>query len=143
MCSSGADAAGAMASSRILVIDDEEDIRDVARLLLESAGYAVVCAEDGRAALREIERSPVDLVITDMLMPEMDGVELINEVRRRNPDQAVVAMSGGGHAPKESYLQIAHLCGAQVLLPKPFNREQLLRAVEAAGMPRPGGGAAN
>lgn len=131
-----------MPNSRILVVDDEEDIRDVARLLLESAGYAVACAEDGRAALREMQQGEFDLLITDMLMPEMDGVELINEVRRRNPEQRVVAMSGGGHAPKESYLQIAHLCGAQVLLPKPFNREQLLRAVTAAGAGKPAGDAA-
>jgi CheY-like chemotaxis protein len=123
-----------MPNSRILVVDDEEDIRDVARLLLESEGYSVVCVEDGRSAIREVDKQNFDLVITDMLMPEMDGVELINELRRRDPGQPIMAISGGGHAPKESYLQIAHLCGAQVLLAKPFNRDQLVRAVRASGV---------
>lgn len=120
-----------MPAARILIIDDEQDIRDVARILLEGCGYAVTCAEDGHAALRALDHQSFDVVITDMLMPEMDGVELINELRRRNPAQSIVAMSGGGHAPRESYLQIARLCGAQALLAKPFNREQLIRAVEA------------
>lgn len=119
-----------MPAPRILIVDDEQDIRDVARILLEGCGYAVKCAEDGQAALQILGQEPFDVVLTDMLMPEMDGVELINELRRRNPAQSIVAMSGGGHAPRESYLQIARLCGAQALLAKPFNREQLVRAVE-------------
>lgn len=123
-----------MSMSRILIVDDEQDIRDIARLLLESAGYMVLCAEDGRTALKLIEDERVDLVVTDMLMPEMDGVELINELRRRRPNQRIMAISGGGRAPKESYLQIAHLCGAQGVLAKPFNRDQLLKAVFECGV---------
>ena len=126
-----------MPKHRVLVIDDEEDIRDVAKLLLESFGYEVVGVEDGRGALKALEAGAFDLVITDMLMPEMDGVELINELRRQSPDQKVLAISGGGHAPKESYLKIAQLCGAQGILAKPFNRDQLVEAVVACGLPAP------
>ncbi|MFI5356407.1 MAG: response regulator [Opitutales bacterium] len=129
-----------MPESSILLVDDEKDIRDIAGLLLESAGYKVCCAADGRAALLALDEQPFDLVITDMLMPEMDGVELMAAIRRQNPDQRIIAMSGGGRAPKESYLKIGHLCGAHELLSKPFNREQLLRVVESCGV-KPGGAA--
>lgn len=121
-----------MALARILVVDDEEDIRDISRLLLENAGYEVVLAESGASALVALGRQTCDLVVVDMLMPEMDGVEVINELHRRDPAQKILAMSGGGHAPKESYLQIARMCGVQALLAKPFNQSQLLRAVESA-----------
>lgn len=121
-----------MANARILVVDDEEDIRDITRLLLEKAGYDVMVVGDGPSALAALGARTFDLVIVDMLMPEMDGVELINELHRRDPDQKIVAMSGGGHAPRESYLQIARMCGVQALLAKPFTLSQLLRVVEAA-----------
>jgi CheY-like chemotaxis protein len=121
-----------MPPSRILVVDDEENVRDVTRLLLEMSGHAVVCVEDGHGALREIIAHPFDVVITDMLMPEMDGVELVNELKRRHSPLRIIAMSGGGHVPKESYLQIAHLSGAHAVLPKPFNREQLEQALRTA-----------
>jgi CheY-like chemotaxis protein len=121
-----------MPPSRILVVDDEENVRDVTRLLLEMSGHTVVCVEDGHGALREISAHPYDVVITDMLMPEMDGVELVNELKRRHSPLRIIAMSGGGHVPKESYLQIAHLSGAHAVLPKPFNRDQLEQALRTA-----------
>ncbi|HBJ73331.1 MAG TPA: response regulator [Actinobacteria bacterium] len=121
-----------MAKERILVVDDEEDIRDITRLLLENAAYEVTACENGASALAALGRQTFDLVIVDMLMPEMDGVEMINEMHRRDPGQKILAMSGGGHAPKESYLQIARMCGVEGLLAKPFNQGQLLRAVESA-----------
>jgi len=126
-----------MSKPRVLIVDDEEGIRDVAKLQLESFGFAVLAVEAGRRALKVFEEGPFDLVITDMLMPEMDGVELINELRRRRPDQKVLAISGGGRASKESYLKIAQLCGAQEILAKPFNRDQLIEAVIACGLPPP------
>ncbi|MBW7893482.1 MAG: response regulator [Opitutaceae bacterium] len=127
-----------MANERILVVDDEEDIRDITRLLLENAGHGVMAVGDGASALVALGEQAFDLVIIDMLMPEMDGVELINELHRRYPEQKILAMSGGGHAPKESYLQIARMCGVQALLAKPFNQGQLVRAVEAALSAGPG-----
>lgn len=124
-----------MSKYRVMFVDDEEDIRDIARLLLESADIDVECFEEGKDALKALEESTFDLILTDMLMPEMDGVELITEIRRRFPEQPILAISGGGHAPKESYLQIARLYGVQGVLAKPFNREQLLTAVSDCGGP--------
>ena len=121
-------------STRILVVDDEEDILSIARLLLEKAGFVVDCVGGGDEAVKHIEQHGYDLVITDMLMPEMDGVDLINSVRRMNPEQRILAMSGGGHAPRESYLQIASMYGVNGVLAKPFNRQQLLKAITDCGV---------
>lgn len=114
----------------ILVVDDEEDIRDVTRLLLANAGHRVTCAEDGDQAIREAGKHDFDVVITDLLMPEKDGVETIRELHKRYPHLRIIAMSGGGHVPKESYLKMAHTFGAHALLPKPFTRDELLRIVD-------------
>ncbi len=125
-----------MSKFRILVVDDEQDIRDVACLLLQKSGYAATSFAGGQAALDAMEKESYDLVLTDMLMPDMDGVELITEIRRRNPEQIIVAMSGGWHAPKESYLQIAKLYGVEGIIPKPFNREKLVETLVECGAPR-------
>ncbi|MFZ9682906.1 MAG: response regulator [Cephaloticoccus sp.] len=127
-----------MPKPKILVVDDEQDIFGIAQLLLESAGCDVVCATDSSRALAEIEGKHYDLLITDMLMPDMDGVELINSVRRAKPEQRIMAISGGGMAPRESYLQIATMYGVNGVLAKPFNGDQLLRAVIACGVTVPG-----
>lgn len=130
------DRVGTMAKYRILVVDDEQDIRDVTCLLLGKSGYEAISIDGAQAALDAMEKEPYDLVLTDMLMPDMDGVELITEIRRRDPAQVIVAMSGGGHAPKESYLQIAKLYGVQGVLSKPFNQEKLFEALIECGAPR-------
>ncbi|MCB1105229.1 MAG: response regulator [Opitutaceae bacterium] len=126
-----------MSKPSILVVDDEQDICGIAQLLLENAGCDVVCTTNAARALAAVEQRDFDLLITDMLMPEMDGVELINSVRRTKPDQRIMAISGGGMAPRESYLQIASMYGVNGVLAKPFSRDQLLKAVLACGIELP------
>jgi CheY-like chemotaxis protein len=126
-----------MSKPSILVVDDEQDICGIAQLLLENAGCSVVCTTNAARALAAVEQRDFDLLITDMLMPEMDGVELINSVRRTKPDQRIMAISGGGMAPRESYLQIASMYGVNGVLAKPFSRDQLLKAVLACGIELP------
>lgn len=126
-----------MVKPTILVVDDEREICGVTQLLLEDAGCDVVCADDATQAMEEIEQKQFDLLITDMLMPNMDGVELINSVRRAKPGQRIMAISGGGCAPRESYLQIAAMYGVSGVLAKPFNRDQLLQAVTSCGIDLP------
>lgn len=121
-----------MQSRHILIVDDEEHVCEVTKLLVEVAGHQGTWVPDAPTALRELAARPYDAVIIDMLMPGMDGVELLNELRRRHSPLRFIAMSGGGHIPKESYLQIAHMSGAHALLPKPFNREQLERVLAEA-----------
>lgn len=112
-----------------MVVDDEPEVREIVLTILRLAGYAVAGAEHGGDALRELERGRFDAVITDLLMPDKDGVETIRDVKKRFPELKIIAMSGGGHVAKESYLKMAQMFGANALLAKPFSREQLLNTV--------------
>jgi CheY-like chemotaxis protein len=98
--------------------------------MLESYGHSVVTAEDGIQAPKVMATRPIDVVITDLLMPERDGLEFITEVRKKYPKVKIIAMSGGGHVARESYLRIAKTFGAHYLLEKPFNQSDVLGAVE-------------
>jgi DNA-binding response OmpR family regulator len=115
---------------RILVIDDEEDIRDLLRTILQSKGYEVVEAANGEAGLRIFQSMPVDLVMTDILMPEKEGLSTIMDLKKTKPGLKIIAMSGGalksGH-----YLSVARKFGADRVLEKPFHIDAVLEAVEA------------
>ena len=112
---------------RVLVVDDDAGVRDVVRSMLESAGYQVVVAENGKEAMKLLETERADLILTDLVMPEQEGIETIKTLRRQYPDLKVVAMSGafGG-----DYLRIAAYLGAHATLAKPIQMNTLLRLVE-------------
>ncbi len=114
----------------ILVVDDEPEMLDILRQVLAAAGYRVVTAGNGREASAELAREKFDLVLTDLLMPERDGTEVIGELRAKYRDTPVVAMSGGGRMPRGEYLKIAKMFGAHAMLEKPFTNEQLLSTIE-------------
>ncbi len=116
--------------AQILLIEDDDLVRQTVRQMLEFLGHEVREAVDGRHALRLANAGPADVVLTDMYMPGMEGVETIREIRRQHPDAKVIAMSGGGAGlgAKDS-LRVARLLGAQGTLPKPFGREQLQDAL--------------
>jgi len=82
--------------ARILLIDDDAPVRRTLRKMLERQGYEVEEAPDGKAGLTLYQENPADLIITDLIMPEMEGIETIMELRRRFPDVKIIAMSGGG-----------------------------------------------
>lgn len=124
-------------SRKILVIDDETDICDMIKLLLERAGHEVLCMTDGRAALRLLDEQMFDVVITDMLMPDRDGLEIMADLRRKHPGVRIIASSGGGRISSDSYLQIARKSGAHALLAKPFTHKELLTSIDAAFPPAP------
>ena len=115
--------------ARILIIDDDADLRTTLRDLLEQAGYAVVEAHDGHAGLTSYEAAPTDLIITDLLMPEREGLETITALRRINPQVKIIAITGGGQTGQLDFLRAAAVLGAQRTLHKPFNRQTLLAAV--------------
>lgn len=98
-------------------------------MMLESEGYTVTAAQDGAEASRVMGTKPFDLVITDLLMPERDGLEFITEIRKKYPSVKIIAMSGGGHVARESYLKIAKSFGAHFLLEKPFTQAIVIAAV--------------
>ncbi len=120
------------AAGRILVVDDETQVRAVIRQMLERAQYEVVEAPDGKVALWLFKENPVDLIITDLIMPEREGLEVIEELRKDYPDTKIIAISGGGLGDKRQYLDMAKKFGADSTLAKPFEKKELLDAVKAA-----------
>ncbi len=116
----------------ILVIDDDAAIRRSLRRILETRGHIVREADNGSAALENEASDDLDLVITDVYMPEMDGIEFLIRFRDIFPDTPIIAMSGGGYATKEFVLQDAGLIGATGTLSKPLTVDGVLDAVEHA-----------
>jgi CheY-like chemotaxis protein len=116
---------------RILVIEDNLDLRDYLRVALETQGYDVLTARNGHEALGYLNGHRVDVVLTDLFMPEMDGIETIATLRKTFPDLRVIAMSG---RPGVDYLAVARELGVNKTLRKPFEIEELLTAL-ADGTP--------
>jgi DNA-binding response OmpR family regulator len=114
---------------RILIIDDDYQLRELLRKLFENEGYEVLDALDGNHGIQLNKEQPADLVITDLIMPEKDGMETIREFKRENPDMGIIAISGGGHLPPETYFRVTKKAGANYTFKKPFNPEELLNAV--------------
>ena len=116
-------------TASILVADDEASVRDFFRQVLAGAGHEVVVARDGAEALKKFRERRFDLVLTDLVMPEKEGIEIIGILRKERPDVKVVAISGafGG-----AFLQVAQLLGANATLLKPVSADRLLAAVQRA-----------
>lgn len=116
----------------ILVVDDDHELLDSEVRLLTRGGHQVASATNGRKALEFLEGVSVDVVVTDIEMPEMDGIEFINALRAQQPDLPVVAVSGAVATPKELLLEDAGMMGALATLTKPFTPDQLFGAVDHA-----------
>jgi CheY-like chemotaxis protein len=114
---------------RILIIDDEVQIRKMLQQMFEREGYDTVTAPDGREGVKAYRENPTDLIITDLIMPEKEGIEIIFELKREFPDVKIIAMSGGGRTEPHGYLKIAEKAGALRTFRKPLEREELLKAV--------------
>src|SRR5574341_1297301 len=112
--------------ARILVIDDEERIRGLLCTALEMEGHEVHEARQGNEGLRVLRATPPDLVITDLMMPEKDGLEVIMALRREAPKLRVIAMSGGGRYEATEPLLIAEPLGAFAAVRKPFELGAML-----------------
>jgi DNA-binding response OmpR family regulator len=115
--------------TRILLIEDDSALRWFLCHNLIREGYVVYDAVHGADGLSQLRKNPVDLVITDMLMPEMDGVETIQQLRQSFPGVKIIAISGGGLASPDHYLKIARNLGAGKTLKKPFTFPELLGAI--------------
>lgn len=115
--------------SHILVIDDDALVRQALAQILESSGYEVQCAPEGRQGLRAFHKRRPDLVISDIIMPDMEGIETIIELRILSRDCPIIAISGGGRFGKADFLDVARHLGATASLSKPFETDDLLRTV--------------
>jgi DNA-binding NtrC family response regulator len=127
--------------ARVLVLDDEDEVRSVLMRALQRAGHEALGAEDGREGLQIVRAQPIDLVVTDLVMPEVDGLEFMRELAHLRPGTPVIAISGGGVWDKQSLLKVAGTLGALRTLSKPFELAEFLTLVDevlASGSP-PGG----
>src|SRR5262245_41306593 len=111
--------------ARILVIDDDADLRNMLQLFLESEGYEVAVAGDGREGLRMQHEAPAGIVLTDVFMPGKEGIETIRDLQRDYPDIKIVVMSGGASLARMDYTNVAVMMGAVRSLRKPFEPEDL------------------
>ncbi len=122
---------------RILVVEDEAELRDIASAALRHAGHEAVVASDGGGGLAALALGRFDLVVTDILMPECDGIELIRSLRMAGRREPVLAVSGGGNYGSDLLLQMTTILGAQATLRKPFRPMELVAAVEAIAIAAP------
>ncbi len=115
--------------SAILVIDDDASVREVVSEMLRLEGHDVAIAENGREGIPMLARGQFDLVITDLIMPEKEGIETISEIRRTDKTIPIIAISGGGRLGPGDYLETARYIGADATLAKPFARQELLSTI--------------
>ena len=126
--------------AKILIVDDEEHVRAALKQVLERAGYEVVVAETGNEGLEMMKHEGADLVITDVIMPGIDGITTARKIREKYRDTRIIVISGGGKTapdpyepdaiPTRSYLASASKAGADHALTKPFDRDEILRVVK-------------
>jgi len=119
--------------AKILVIEDDEQFREMLAQMLEQSGHQVETAANGVLGMTQFRQSPPDLVITDILMPEKDGIDVIIDMKKEQDDVRIIAISGGRRTITPQFnLDSAALIGVRQTLTKPFNREQLLQAIQDA-----------
>jgi CheY-like chemotaxis protein len=116
--------------ARLLLIDDDDLFRPMLRTTLEQLGHTVTEARNGKEGLDQQARAPATLVLTDLIMPEKEGIETILELRQGWPDVKIIAMSGGGRMADADYLPIALQVGAHAVLHKPFTLDELEAALQ-------------
>ena len=114
----------------ILVIDDDDQFREMLKEMLEEEGYNINEAQNGKIGIDLYRKNPADLVITDLFMPEKEGIETITDLRQEFPDAKIIAISGGGTIQPSSYLALAEELGVLKSFEKPFRRNALLETIQ-------------
>jgi len=117
-------------TANILIIDDDDQFRTMLRKLIERSGYEVIDASSGKEGIKLYRENPADLIITDLIMPDKDGIETIQELKQIFPDVKIIAISGGGRLGANDYLNVAQILGAKRTMTKPINLPELLNAIE-------------
>lgn len=119
--------------AKILILDDDPQILKMTSLMLTKHGHQVLTSANGKDALSTIETQGIEVLLTDILMPEIDGIEVINDCRKRKLPVSIVAMSGGRRKISAEFnLKSAQMLGAKAVLPKPFSQQQLIDSVNQA-----------
>ena len=113
----------------ILLVDDDDLFRGMLSEALTGEGFYVREASEGCQGIKRYEEQSADIVITDLVMPEKEGLEMIVEIKRLNPGVRIIAISGGGRGSSQNYLKLAKAFGAQIVLAKPFSHREILEAI--------------
>jgi CheY-like chemotaxis protein len=116
--------------ARILIVDDDAAVRALVAEILRSFGHVVIAAGDGEEGIRLFPEARPDLVITDIVMPEREGLEMMAELHRLQPGVKIIAISGGARSGPGDYLELARYLGARKVLAKPFTQAALMAAVD-------------
>ena len=116
--------------ANILLSDDDNQFSTMLRKMIERNGHEVIEASDGKEGIKLYRKSPTDLIITDLIMPEKDGIETIQELKKDFPGIKIIAISGGGRLGPQDYLHLAEMLGARRTLTKPIELPELLKAIE-------------
>lgn len=128
---------------RVLVVDDNADARNTIAMLLEMEGFAVYVAQNGREAIELQRRVPIEIVLTDIFMPEKDGIETIQELRQANPSVQIAVMSGSEKARLEALRVVVRELGVSTFLLKPVDPRALIETVKALARAAAEGGVSN
>ncbi|NNG00978.1 MAG: response regulator [Desulfobacteraceae bacterium] len=121
--------------ARILIIDDNDFVRNMLKETMERAGYEVETAVNGVEGVERFRKISCDLVITDLIMPEKEGIETIMDLKKDFPAVKIIAISGGGRVGPTNYLKFAEMLGAAYTFTKPVDRKALLKAVKVLLQP--------
>jgi DNA-binding response OmpR family regulator len=116
--------------AHILLIEDDPAVRDTFEIILSTDNHQITTAENGAVGLERLAAGGIDLVLTDIIMPQCDGVEVIRTMRRQADAPPVIAISGGSRTSSVNYLEVAQMLGAQQILSKPVGALELLGAVK-------------
>ncbi len=114
----------------ILVVDDDELMRGFVREVLKINNFKITEASNGKAGLKEFRENTPDLVLTDIIMPEMEGISFIRELRSHNKEIPIIAMTGNVHGRMEEFLEISTQLGADEILRKPIKAKEFIDAIE-------------
>ena len=115
--------------ANILVIDDDEAVRDMVKSILAVGGHTVLFAADGRSGMQRMTEGKIDLIITDIIMPDQEGIETIQQLRRLGAKLPILAISGGGQRGHADFLSVARELGATDTLAKPFRAKDLIAKI--------------
>lgn len=116
--------------AKILLVEDDNLVRDMLTQVLQRADHQVICANDGEEATEYLRREKPDIMVTDIIMPKKSGITLISEVKNRHPNLEIIAISGGGRLDPTGYLDLSESLGASVSFEKPIDNTALLMAID-------------
>ncbi len=114
----------------ILIVEDDKDLREMLKTSLQRRKYTILEASNGKEALIKFKSSITDLLITDLIMPDEDGLKVIIDIKSIKPSIKIIAISGGGKAGPGNYLNLAKALGADEIFPKPFSLSDLLKKID-------------